>query len=181
MGLLQKLSCESAIKDFKKCHYLTEKSIRVCRPILPQAILARVAGDALTKECPGHPATEKFNSEPPRILWERSSALCKRWHAPTSVIDQGDAWAPNFLVRKVGVETEALLLDFQVARVASPVLDLSFLIYCCGDERLVDGHFDEMLKTYHSALSTAIKALGSDPEKLYPWFLFQEEVTLLPS
>lgn len=130
-------------------------------------------------EYPGHPAEAKFNTyEPAKKLFDKSTELCKRQHAPTSVINQGDSWAPNFLARNIGDgdKEQALLLDFQLARVASPVLDLAFLVYACSDKATLDEHFDDMLKTYHSTLSSAIKALGSDPEKIYPWFLFQEEV-----
>ena len=143
-----------------------------------------MAKDALAKEYPNHPAEKKFNSyDPPKKLWEISSGFCQRWHAPTSVINQGDSWAPNFLARKIGdgngdSDTQALLLDFQLARVASPVLDLAFLVYACSDKQLLDDHFDDMLKTYHSTLANGIRALGSDPEKVYPWYLFQDEVSL---
>lgn len=68
------------------------------------------------------------------------------------------------------------MLDFQLAHCASPTTDLSFLIYSCTLESFRDQYFDEMLKTYHSELSNAIKLLGSDPEKLYPWNLFMKEV-----
>jgi len=68
------------------------------------------------------------------------------------------------------------MLDFQLARCASPIIDLSFLIYACTLKSFRDQYFDEMLKMYHSELSNAIKLLGSDPEKLYSWDLFMKEV-----
>jgi len=33
-----------------------------------------------------------------------------------------------------------------------------------------------MLKSYYSELNNAIKLLGSDPDKIYPWDLFMQEV-----
>ncbi|XP_043288986.1 uncharacterized protein [Venturia canescens] len=142
--------------------------------------LIDVAKDALAKEYPGHPAEEKFNSyNSPRELWDRSANYCSRWHAPTSIINHGDSWAPNFLVRTAlddSDESEAMLLDFQLARSSSPVLDLSFLIYACSDKQLLDNHYDKILETYHSILSNSIKSLGSDPQKLYPWTVFMNEV-----
>lgn len=68
------------------------------------------------------------------------------------------------------------MLDFQLARCASPVLDLSFLIYSCTLKSFRDQYFDDTLKIYHSELSNAIKLLGSDPDKIYPWNLFMQEV-----
>ncbi|XP_043288978.1 uncharacterized protein [Venturia canescens] len=144
------------------------------------AISIRVTRDAMAKEYPDHPAEMKLKShyEPAKKLWDKSVSFCSRRHAPTSVINQGDSWAPNFLMRvnENDGKKQALLLDFQLARVASPILDISFLIYACSNKELLDNHFDDMLKTYHSTLSNGIKALGSDPEKIYPWFLFEEEV-----
>jgi len=90
---------------------------------------------------------------------------------------EGDCWSPNFLIRDIGrKQKQALMLDFQLARCASPVMDLSFLIYACTLKSFRDQYFDEILKTYHSELSNAIRLLGSDPEKLYPWDLFMKEV-----
>ena len=90
---------------------------------------------------------------------------------------EGDCWGPNFLIRDIGRnQKQALMLDFQLARCASPVIDLSFLIYACTLKSFRDQYFDEILKTYHSELSNAIRLLGSDPEKLYPWDLFMKEV-----
>lgn len=93
------------------------------------------------------------------------------------MISAGDCWAPNFLVRDVGQgQKEALMLDFQLARCSSPVLDLSFLIYSCTLKPFRDQYFDDVLKVYHNELSSAIKSLGSDPDKVYPWDLFKKEV-----
>ncbi|XP_043282276.1 uncharacterized protein [Venturia canescens] len=138
------------------------------------------AKKALTKEYPGHPAEEKFNSyKSPNELWNRSANNCSKWHGSTSVISHGESWAPNFLVKAAledSDESEAILLDFQFARSSNPVLDLSFLIYACSDKQLLDDHYDEILETYHSTLSSSIQSLGSDPQKLYPWTVFMDEV-----
>lgn len=124
---------------------------------------------------------ERFNSYEFGALYDICSDLvCERKYAPTSVICAGDCWAPNFLVRNIGPnQKEALLLDFQLARTASPVTDLSFLIYSCTLKPFRDQHFDNILKMYHSLLSDAIKTLGSDPEKIYPWDLFTKEVNFV--
>lgn len=68
------------------------------------------------------------------------------------------------------------MLDFQLARCASPILDLSFLIYSCTEKSFRDQYFDDMLKSYYSELNNVIKLLGSDPDKIYPWDLFMQEV-----
>lgn len=114
-------------------------------------------------------------------LFNISVELCGRNKFPTSVINQGDSWAPNFLIRTIEStgEIEALLLDFQLARCASPVTDLSFFIYSCTDKTLRDKEFDNLLEFYHREVANTISVLGSDPEKVYSWKQFLKEVKKL--
>lgn len=136
-----------------------------------------IAKHALATEYPNSKAEKQFNSYKFGTLYNKCVELCERKDAPTSVVSAGDCWAPNFLVRDIGQnQKQALMLDFQLARCASPVLDLSFLIYSCTLKPFRDQYFDDILKTYYSALSNAIKSLGSDPEKVYPLALFMKEV-----
>lgn len=128
-------------------------------------------------ECPDSKIEKQFNSYEFGALYDKCSELCERRDAPASVINAGDCWAPNFLVRDIGGnKKEALVLDFQLARCASPITDLSFLIYSCTRKSFRDQHYDDILKLYHSEVSSAIKSLGSDPEKVFPWDLFMKEV-----
>lgn len=140
-----------------------------------------VTKDALAKEYPGSKAEKRFNFYEPGALYKKAADFCERTQAPTSVINQGDAWAPNFLVRtNSSGKLEVLMLDFQLARCVSPVLDLCFLIYSCTDKTLRDHHFDDLLKYYHQEVSRTVKVLDSDPEKIYPWSLFMSEVRYPP-
>ncbi|XP_014237990.1 uncharacterized protein LOC106659802 [Trichogramma pretiosum] len=139
--------------------------------------LIEIAQDALEKECSGSKAQKRFNSYAKGELYKKSADFCNEWHAETSVINQGDSWAPNFLVRNLpNGQIEVLMLDFQLARSASPVLDLSFLMYSCTEKPLRDQHFDNLLKIYHDELSRVVSLLGSDPQKVYSWATFMNEV-----
>ncbi|KMQ87313.1 hypothetical protein RF55_13434 [Lasius niger] len=139
--------------------------------------LVDIAKHALATEYPNSKAEKQFNSYEFGELYHKCSRLCERRNTPTSAIIGGDCWAPNFLVRDIGQnQKEALMLDFQLARCISPISDLSFLIYSCTLKSFRDQYFDDILKIYHSELSNAIKSLGSDPEKIYPWDLFMKEV-----
>lgn len=142
-----------------------------------QENLLRVARHALTTEYPDSKADKYFNSYKSSDLYDKCMELCSRKDASTSIICEGDCWAPNFLVRDIGENLkEALMLDFQLSRCASPITDLSFFIYSCTLKPFRDRYFDEMLKMYHSELSNAIRLLGSVPEDIYPWDLFMKEV-----
>ncbi|XP_012229629.1 uncharacterized protein [Linepithema humile] len=139
--------------------------------------LLDIAQHALTTEYPNSEADKRLRSYEFRAIYDKCSEFCEKPDAPTSVITAGDCWAPNFLVRDIGQnQKEALMLDFQLARCVSPICDLSFLIYSCTQKPFRDQYYDDALKVYHSELSSAIKALGSDPEKIYPWDLFLKEV-----
>ncbi|XP_022125350.2 uncharacterized protein LOC111000272 [Pieris rapae] len=93
------------------------------------------------------------------------------------VISQGDCWTVNFLYKYENKQPiDAKMIDFQLARCASPVLDLSFAIYACTDQNLREKHYDALLKDYYDVLSKQISEMGSDPKKVYPWSTFMEEV-----
>lgn len=91
-----------------------------------------------------------------------------------SVIGHGDCWVPNFLIHSTkldGLEipVKAKMIDFQLARFASPVIDISFFIYSCTTEELRAQHYDDLIKTYHNSLSQLITDFGSNPEYLFPF------------
>ena len=52
---------------------------------------------------------------------------------------------------------ELRLLDFQIARYASPVLDVLYYVFCCTTKELRDEHYEDLLKIYHSSLSDFLK------------------------
>lgn len=79
------------------------------------------------------------------------------------------------MIRKI-TEHEALILDFQLARCVSPVLDLSTTFYSCTDKALWDEKFDVLLQFYYNELFNTITLLGSNPRNIYSWDMFMNEV-----
>jgi hypothetical protein len=67
------------------------------------------------------------------------------------------------------IPVKAKMIDFQLARYGSPVLDIMFFIYSCTTQDLREQYFDDLLKTYHDNLSQIVKDLGSNPEYLFPF------------
>lgn len=67
-------------------------------------------------------------------------------------------------------------MDWQIARYCSPVLDLLYNIFSGTDKKLREDHFETLLQTYYSSLSTNIRKLGSDPDKLYSYENFEMEM-----
>lgn len=60
------------------------------------------------------------------------------------------------------------LIDWQLSRYCSPVMDLLYL-FGITDKALRDKHYERLLQTYYGALSKMIRRLGSDPEKLFTY------------
>lgn len=67
------------------------------------------------------------------------------------------------------------LVDWQLCRYCSPALDLLYL-FGLTDKALRDKHYEQLLRTYHSALSRTISRLGSDPDTLFTFDDLQSEL-----
>ncbi|XP_058057776.1 uncharacterized protein LOC131208879 isoform X1 [Anopheles bellator] len=80
-----------------------------------------------------------------------------------SVVNHGDCWAPNFLLHSESVR----MIDFQMARYASPALDIALFVYTCTDQNLRLGHYYELLEAYHCSLRELLRELGSNPDQLF--------------
>ncbi|XP_071448952.1 uncharacterized protein [Hetaerina americana] len=88
------------------------------------------------------------------------------------VLCHGDCWTNNIMFRYdhgsvPGVSgsrriTEVCLLDFQMARVGSPALDLASLLYCCTSRDLRRNHLERLLDLYLSSLRGALSDLVTD-------------------
>lgn len=68
------------------------------------------------------------------------------------------------------------LLDWQMSRVSSPVIDLSYFFMTSTLADLREQHLNDFLKSYYDSLTKSIKLLGSDPDQLYPFEQFQQQL-----
>lgn len=77
----------------------------------------------------------------------------------TAVIAHGDAWQNNIMFKydKNGKPIEISLLDWQIARHASPISDLVYFLFCCTTKELRDAHYKDFLQLYHDTLSAHIR------------------------
>lgn len=67
-------------------------------------------------------------------------------------------------------------MDWQLVRYCPPVLDLLYNIFSATDKKFRIDHYDKLLKTYHTTLCNSIRKLGSDPNKLYPYTSFEQQL-----
>ncbi|XP_017785309.1 PREDICTED: uncharacterized protein LOC108568622 [Nicrophorus vespilloides] len=82
------------------------------------------------------------------------------------VITHGDCWSNNMMFKysdpnNPGQPTDLCLLDFQLIRKGSPVLDLSYFFYAGGPKHLLD-KLDDYLKLYYSVLKNQLENFGVD-------------------
>lgn len=68
------------------------------------------------------------------------------------------------------------LLDYQISRYSSPVLDLVYFLFSSTDKSLRDAHYTEILQLYHKSLSTNLTKLGSDASKLFSYEDLQDQL-----
>ncbi|XP_062537181.1 uncharacterized protein LOC134205682 isoform X2 [Armigeres subalbatus] len=96
---------------------------------------------------------------------------------PYAVICHGDCWNNNMLFKhENGNPVDIRLLDWQISRYASPVLDLMYFIFTASTKAFRDKHYKTLLDIYHQSLSSFLIRLGSDPEKLFPRTALDEQL-----
>lgn len=67
-------------------------------------------------------------------------------------------------------------VDWQVIRFVSPVTDLLYAIFIGSDKDFRQKEHQRLIKFYYDTLSTQIRRLGSDPNNVYPYSVFQEHL-----
>lgn len=67
-------------------------------------------------------------------------------------------------------------IDWQNARYCPPILDFVYIVFTSTDKEFRRQHHEKMMKTYYSSLSENIRKLGSDPNKLYTYENFQNQL-----
>ncbi|KAJ3659962.1 hypothetical protein Zmor_011623 [Zophobas morio] len=95
-----------------------------------------------------------------------------------SAILHGDCWSNNMMFKYDDTANgrkpvDMRLLDFQLIKVGSPVCDLSYCLYSGASKKVFD-NLNEYLQIYHDSLSSFVRELGSDPERLFPFSVLKE-------
>uniref|UniRef100_A0A6P7GGJ8 Uncharacterized protein LOC114337847 n=1 Tax=Diabrotica virgifera virgifera TaxID=50390 RepID=A0A6P7GGJ8_DIAVI len=86
-----------------------------------------------------------------------------------AVLLHGDGWNNNMMFKYKGNDfskpVDVVLIDLQLARMASPVTDLSYYLYSVADKSSLK-KFDVLLSTYHATLSNYLSQYNIDCENI---------------
>lgn len=99
-------------------------------------------------------------------IYERVLAATATDPNTFTVLTHGDMWSNNIMFRYGGggggddeIE-DAILVDFQICYVGSPVLDLVYTMYSSSAFHLRAADWDELIRHYSDELSVTLKRLG---------------------
>ncbi|KAK5642412.1 hypothetical protein RI129_008579 [Pyrocoelia pectoralis] len=99
-----------------------------------------------------------------------------------AVLNHGDIQIRNIMFKyddaaEPHIPTELCLLDWQIARLGSPALDILFFIFVCTEKELRDHYYTRLIEEYYQSLSSFLRQLGSDPQVLFPYEILLQHLT----
>ena len=115
----------------------------------------------------GQDAFEKMENFKHRAM----SCFLKGFYEPYGVFQtmiHGDPWINNALFKFQNDQAiEIAMVDFQIVRITSPVVDLAYLLMTGTRPVLRQKHEQEWLRIYFDQFSKDLISLGYEPIKLY--------------
>ncbi|XP_055610400.1 uncharacterized protein LOC129757263 [Uranotaenia lowii] len=113
-------------------------------------------------------------------IWEKTRVLMDSDKAePYGAFTHGDCWTNNIMFGYDPITkspNEILLLDFQMARYSTPVLDFLGCFNQCGEVSLRRERLTELLETFYSSFATTFRKFGGDPESSFPYEAIEQQM-----
>ncbi|XP_053690784.1 uncharacterized protein LOC128739330 [Sabethes cyaneus] len=95
---------------------------------------------------------------------------------PYAAVTHGDCSGTNVMYSYIGNDpkpTNIRLIDWQLSRYVSPVLDLSQFMFISTNAELRGVKYEPLIRAHYQSLCAYLKRLGSNPERLYPADIYQ--------
>lgn len=140
-----------------------------------------VARDAVHKEYPGSAIEAKLHGFTKSVT-EFYSQMIDLTHEVNdlAVVGHGDCWLPNFMFnygpKDEGSPQRMKIIDFQLVRLGSCALDISFFLYSCTTEELRNEYYEDMLKWYEQGVESILKQFKLELAQVFPMDVLKNEM-----
>ncbi|XP_050682484.1 uncharacterized protein LOC126977895 [Leptidea sinapis] len=108
------------------------------------------------------------------------SLILNRCTAPVngySVICHSDCWHNNTFFKHMGDKpVDLVFVDYQMARLASPVTDISYFFFMTSDYEFLKHNYDHLLYIYYATLSASLHECKVNAEEVFPRRIFEEHL-----
>ncbi|CAB3261497.1 unnamed protein product [Arctia plantaginis] len=95
-----------------------------------------------------------------------------------SAICHADCWNNNVGFKYKGERpVEVIFIDYQMARIASPVTDISYFLYMSTDHDFIKKHYYHVLDVYYGTLAAVLRQCNLDVNEIYPQSIFQKHLS----
>ena len=74
------------------------------------------------------------------------------------------------------VPSRVSIIDWQLAHYNTPAIDLLCYLFTSTDKQIRRDHWEALLKIYYTTFADCLTKLGSDPQKLFSFENFQDEL-----
>ncbi|XP_018568333.1 uncharacterized protein LOC108908702 [Anoplophora glabripennis] len=104
--------------------------------------------------------------------------LLKQFKSPDNIVfTHGDCWCNNMMFKYEDNQnphkpTKVCFLEWQLSKMGSPVLDLSYFFFVCSSKEMFYD-YKSYLKIYYETLSENLRKLSCDPENIFPYMLLE--------
>ncbi|XP_026751692.1 uncharacterized protein LOC113512110 [Galleria mellonella] len=85
-----------------------------------------------------------------------------------SVVIHGDGWTNNIMYKlREEVSVQAIMIDYQLAKVSNPVCDILYMIFNCTDYETRRVHYHDWIAYYHLQLEKSLAHFGLKVEYIF--------------
>ncbi|KAG7299315.1 hypothetical protein JYU34_016238 [Plutella xylostella] len=85
-----------------------------------------------------------------------------------AVIIQGDCWTNNMMFKHEDGKLDCIMVDYQVSKISSPVMDVFFTIFNCSDHEARTRHYFDWLDVYYKSFEESLFNFNMKANFVYP-------------